>query len=539
MGMEQTNSHQMASYTTFQPIQHHNDNMQIHSDMMYDSQTAAINHVQYHPQHQGHHQIQQHHPTLHQCYSDSSMHDYHRQAELTGAMPVHTYVDADIMSGQSNNMHHITNDHGHIRNAGDMCADSSRHMSHVNPGQHMNLMGGSNFMSTTSKNLNQALSVIVGQQPPNSPYCTLQEDQHDNSLFPELDMPSGSGFGGHIINETPLDLGPDLSKDVDEEIIRRELELLYNAAGGGPSFGGFNVLNDDEDDLLLGGKIFERKRHLTAPSALLSSACQNNGSSSVSVGQSGKQSSTVSKSSRPPSRMRRKSRGKPDNVFMLLNQSWRRSPTGKRQFQLPVSPVRFRKHMMESDGPGHSDAPMPVRFRKHLSGNGNYPGAATHTVKHRFQLSSGKGRNRPAPLIIPTPGSLNRFHSQLRSPRLWIEAAPTAHTPYTPPPMLSPVRKGSGLFWRINLSFSSLAGGGPKSAPISPKFCKEFFARGILTDDDGPGGELLMVKPHLARSPPADPLVSFDIQPPETDTTPYEWIESLPAIVILISIYLF
>lgn len=39
--------------------------------------------------------------------------------------------------------------------------------------------------------------------------------------------------------------------------------------------------------------------------------------------------------------------------------------------------------------------------------------------------------------------------------------------PYTPPPMLSPVRSGSGLFWHILSGSGSLT---PKSAPITPSF---------------------------------------------------------------------
>ncbi|KAG7466513.1 hypothetical protein MATL_G00165530 [Megalops atlanticus] len=61
-----------------------------------------------------------------------------------------------------------------------------------------------------------------------------------------------------------------------------------------------------------------------------------------------------------------------------------------------------------------------------------------------------KSRHRPDPLIIPSPipvpstGGAVLFQSQLRSPCLLGEAPP-----YTPPPMLSPIRQGSGLFRSI------------------------------------------------------------------------------------------
>lgn len=62
-------------------------------------------------------------------------------------------------------------------------------------------------------------------------------------------------------------------------------------------------------------------------------------------------------------------------------------------------------------------------------------------------------KNRPAPLIIPPHANHCGFQSRLRSPRISIDGgdhASTAPVPYTPPPMLSPIRRGSGLFWSIS-----------------------------------------------------------------------------------------
>lgn len=76
-----------------------------------------------------------------------------------------------------------------------------------------------------------------------------------------------------------------------------------------------------------------------------------------------------------------------------------------------------------------------------------------------------KRKNRPAPLIIPPHQNHCGFQSRLRSPRVWFESADVNHSntvPYTPPPMLSPVRQGSGLFWSLHGSF-------PASAPITPR----------------------------------------------------------------------
>jgi len=97
-------------------------------------------------------------------------------------------------------------------------------------------------------------------------------------------------------------------------------------------------------------------------------------------------------------------------------------------------------------------------------------------LHHKFRR-----KNRPQPLIIPSPVGHFGFQSRLRSPRVSDQSGPGlssdtsssaaatvplslavasfAELPYTPPPMLSPVRTGSGLF-------CSLVEPSPKSAPV-------------------------------------------------------------------------
>lgn len=90
-----------------------------------------------------------------------------------------------------------------------------------------------------------------------------------------------------------------------------------------------------------------------------------------------------------------------------------------------------------------------------------------------------KFRHRPEPLFIPPPPSYpanpaaasysgaTLYQSQLRSPRVLGEhlLLDPAHElpPYTPPPMLSPVRQGSGLFSNVLIS-----GHGPGAHPQLP-----------------------------------------------------------------------
>ncbi|XP_075719380.1 transcriptional-regulating factor 1 isoform X2 [Rhinoderma darwinii] len=72
----------------------------------------------------------------------------------------------------------------------------------------------------------------------------------------------------------------------------------------------------------------------------------------------------------------------------------------------------------------------------------------------KLQQERRKYRHRPEPLFIPPPSfSANPSHSgatlyqsQLRSPRLIVDSLLLEPPTYTPPPMLSPVRQGSGLF---------------------------------------------------------------------------------------------
>lgn len=79
-----------------------------------------------------------------------------------------------------------------------------------------------------------------------------------------------------------------------------------------------------------------------------------------------------------------------------------------------------------------------------------------------------KKKHRPEPLYIPPHASTCGFQSRLRSPRLW-DSMPggriSSPPPYTPPPMLSPVRSAPGLFWHVINNSGSLT---PKSAPLTP-----------------------------------------------------------------------
>ncbi|XP_051008808.1 transcriptional-regulating factor 1 isoform X4 [Acomys russatus] len=129
-----------------------------------------------------------------------------------------------------------------------------------------------------------------------------------------------------------------------------------------------------------------------------------------------------------------------------------------------------------------------------------------------------KFRHRPEPLFIPPPPSsytpnptsysgATLYQSQLRSPRILGDhlLLDPAHElpPYTPPPMLSPVRQGSGLFSNVLIS-----GHGPgvhpqlPLTPLTPTprvlLCRSSSIDGNnVTVTPGPGEQTVDVEPRI------------------------------------------
>lgn len=91
-----------------------------------------------------------------------------------------------------------------------------------------------------------------------------------------------------------------------------------------------------------------------------------------------------------------------------------------------------------------------------------------------------KRRPRPEPLFIPPPkqgtfiappiySSITPYQSHLRSPVRLVDN-PLTLPPYTPPPILSPVREGSGLYFSTILSAAAaVAGSQGLPPPATPK----------------------------------------------------------------------
>uniref|UniRef100_A0A673NK36 ELM2 and SANT domain-containing protein 1-like n=1 Tax=Sinocyclocheilus rhinocerous TaxID=307959 RepID=A0A673NK36_9TELE len=161
-------------------------------------------------------------------------------------------------------------------------------------------------------------------------------------------------------------------------------------------------------------------------------------------------------------------------------------PAGMAPLVIPVS-VPVRKGQMEA--PGSWTHPSEISHQQ------NQPDrkpsvivARRHSIKSSasesfIQVNTGKGqedksrrRPRPEPLVIPQPctfitpsvySSITPYQSNLRSPVRLLDHA-SIIPPYTPPPILSPVREGSGLYFSAVLS-SMAAGSQVLPPPSTPR----------------------------------------------------------------------
>uniref|UniRef100_A0A8C8ZQG0 Transcriptional regulating factor 1 n=1 Tax=Prolemur simus TaxID=1328070 RepID=A0A8C8ZQG0_PROSS len=146
------------------------------------------------------------------------------------------------------------------------------------------------------------------------------------------------------------------------------------------------------------------------------------------------------------------------------------------------------------------------------------PGAPKAEEPLKTVQEKKKFRHRPEPLFIPPPPSYNPnpaasysgatlYQSQLRSPRVLGDhlLLDPAHElpPYTPPPMLSPVRQGSGLF--SNVLISGHGPGAHPQLPLTPLtptprvlLCRSNSIDGSnVTVTPGPGEQTVDVEPRI------------------------------------------
>ncbi|KAF5903413.1 ELM2 and SANT domain-containing protein 1, partial [Clarias magur] len=132
-------------------------------------------------------------------------------------------------------------------------------------------------------------------------------------------------------------------------------------------------------------------------------------------------------------------------------------------------------------------------LRNSLSESSSQNGGAELAGDIDGKSSKAKRRPRPEPLFIPPPkvstliappvySSITPYQSHLRSP-VRLADNPLTLPPYTPPPILSPVREGSGLYFSTILSAAAaVAGTQGLPPPATPKSATRSLLRSNSTE---------------------------------------------------------
>ncbi|XP_052386630.1 mitotic deacetylase-associated SANT domain protein-like [Carassius gibelio] len=132
-------------------------------------------------------------------------------------------------------------------------------------------------------------------------------------------------------------------------------------------------------------------------------------------------------------------------------------------------------------------------LRNSLSESTGQNGGAESGSEADGKSAKAKRRPRPEPLFIPPPklgtfiappvySTITPYQSHLRSPVRLMEN-PLNMPPYTPPPILSPVREGSGLYFSTFLSAAAAAANNQGlPPPATPKSATRSLLRSNSSD---------------------------------------------------------
>ncbi|CDW54135.1 zinc finger protein [Trichuris trichiura] len=342
--------------------------------------------------------------------------------------------------------------------------------------------------------------------------------KHEGSTYHPMESSGGLPFdpAAHLATSMgpfPTDAYAKTTTSLKDDF---EFETMLRSVEGGDDHGNvftgdmssFNFdLDGDSDGINL--KCREhRKRHSTAPCSLF--APSRTGSLAQDF-----MSTAFSLPPPPVVRARRKSRGKPDSIFLLLKKNG--MTDGKTWSRARSCSLRHADQAMFKPSGSALLSPTDKSKSDEAIEKSGLPPITTATSRN------SKSRFKPLPLIIPPYVFFNRFQSQLRSPSFSDNNGISmigvrARTPYTPPPILSPLRRGSGLFCRIRRP-SPVA---PKSAPVcysrkesfwenrkhtisryDKHFFKEKFHINVGTEYQAtvPSAPLVEAFLHLASSP--------------------------------------
>ncbi|XP_072545691.1 uncharacterized protein mideasb [Salminus brasiliensis] len=146
--------------------------------------------------------------------------------------------------------------------------------------------------------------------------------------------------------------------------------------------------------------------------------------------------------------------------------------------------------------PDHKPSVIVTRrrsLRNSLSESSSQNGGAESSGDGEGKSGKSKRRPRPEPLFIPPPkqgtfiappvySSITPYQSHLRSP-VRLADNPLTLPPYTPPPILSPVREGSGLYFSTILSAAAAAASNQGlPPPATPKSATRSLLRSNSTE---------------------------------------------------------
>ncbi|KAL6477912.1 hypothetical protein MHYP_G00137470 [Metynnis hypsauchen] len=146
--------------------------------------------------------------------------------------------------------------------------------------------------------------------------------------------------------------------------------------------------------------------------------------------------------------------------------------------------------------PDHNPSVIVTRrrsLRNSLSESSSQNGGPDSAGDVEGKSGKSKRRPRPEPLFIPPPkqgtfiapsvySSITPYQSHLRSP-VRLADNPLTLPPYTPPPILSPVREGSGLYFSTFLSAAAAAASSQGlPPPATPKSATRSLLRSNSTE---------------------------------------------------------
>ena len=307
-----------------------------------------------------------------------------------------------------------------------------------------------------------ALDQLTGASEPGLPALDLNTtnlEQLTVNDLNQLDMPS-NGFPGLAGADNPFDL-PSTSHTGQPPIPMPE-----------PNFSGINILDNPppgrnrhkhSNDACKADPSGERKRRASADQDKFTMSKKGGFQNATVATLLLEPSDSNANMVYPKLELSRNGKGILDNP--ANSDLTGKERTGDGLFQRPRSrtdDLTWVSNKREEPGRGRAKEDISKAKSTEASSVFRNPSTMPTSPMH------AKKKHRPEPLIIPPHVNHFGFQSRLRSPRLWDTPKPHGNTPppYTPPPMLSPVRSGAGLFWPLTAGARPFT---PKSAPLTPR----------------------------------------------------------------------